>query len=85
MRDIIDEMFYNLYLYVWHNPLDDEDSGAILIKTQDADKVRRFTENASDEDDRATSFIDLTIKLVEAGIPFYEVDDADMYIYTGDA
>ena len=41
--DILENMFENLVIYVWQNPLDDNDCGAIIIAVKDFDFVQELT------------------------------------------
>jgi hypothetical protein len=84
MSAILDKMFENLVIYVWHNPNDDDDFGAILVQAHDMDQVYEFTENVSVR--HATSFDEFISRLRKAEIPFYIIYDESiqLYIYKGD-
>jgi len=83
--DILDNMFENLVVYVWYNPNDDDDSGAVFLRASDVDKVREYTDYISDRT-KAVSFGDFVVLLQDLEFPFYVLDNwtLEIYVHTGD-
>lgn len=77
--DILENMFENLVIYVWQNPLDDDDCGAILIAAKDFNYVQSLSENLSSRDRYAKSFDDLCGMLWDAEISWYNISDSMHY------
>lgn len=76
---ILENMFENLVIYVWQNPLDDDDCGAILIAAKDFDYVQSLSENLSSRDRYVKSFDDLCGMLWDAEISWYNISDSMHY------
>lgn len=72
-------MFENLVVYVWQNPLDDDDCGAILIAASDIGQIQELSENLSSRDKLAKSFDDLCGMLWDSEISYYNISDSMHY------
>jgi len=77
--NILENMFENLVVYVWQNPLDDDDCGAILIAAQDFSHVQELSENLSSRDRLAKSFDDLCGMLWDSEVSYYNISDSMHY------
>lgn len=77
--DILENMFENLVIYVWQNPLDDDDCGAILIAAKDFNHVQNFSENVSRYSRDAKSFNELCDILRSDNISYYNISDSMHY------
>ena len=75
--DILDTMFENIVVYVWMDCTEDDDAQdhAILLKAEDVDRARDFTENVSDVR-TAESFDDFKQLLREEEIEFHDISDS---------
>lgn len=82
--DILENMFENLVIYVWQNPLDDNDCGAILIAVKDFNYVQSLSENIHDPGDPdAQSFDQLCCILRNDEVSYYDISDSmHYYLYT---
>jgi len=82
--DILENMFENLVIYVWQNPLDDNDCGAIIIAVKDFDFVQSLRENIHDPGDPdAESFDELCKILKDYEISYYDISSSmHYYLYT---
>jgi len=81
--NILENMFENLVVYVWQNPLDDDDCGAILIDVKDFNYVQSLSENISPVDRLVKSFDDLCGILCSDEISYYNISDSmHYYLYT---
>jgi len=78
--DILENMFENLVIYVWQNPLNDNDCGAILIAAKDFSYVQSLSENIHDPGEpEAKSFDDLCGILWDTEISYYNISDSMHY------
>ena len=77
--DILENMFENLVVYVWQNPLDDDDCGAILIAVKDFGYVQSLSENISSRERLAKSFDDLCGILCSDEVTYYNISDSMHY------
>jgi hypothetical protein len=82
--DILENMFENLVIYVWQNPLNDNDCGAILIAVEDFSHVQSLSENIHDPGKPdAKSFDELCDILSNDGIAYDDIsDNMHYYFYT---
>ena len=78
--DILENMFENLVVYVWQNPLDDDDCGAILIAVEDFNYVQSLSENLSSRERLAKSFSDLCDILSNDEVEYDDISD-NMHYY----
>jgi hypothetical protein len=76
---ILGNMFENLVVYVWQNPLDDNDCGAILIAVKDFNYVQSLSENVSRHTQTARSFHDLCNILRDDDVSYYNISDSMHY------
>jgi hypothetical protein len=77
--DILENMFENLVVYVWQNPADEDDCGAILIAVKDFAYVQSLSENISSRDRLAKSFDDLCGILCSDEVTYYNISDSMHY------
>lgn len=81
---LIHDMFREVLVYVWTNPLDDCDFGAILISLEDFNAVQEYTENCDTRYARqAQSFYDFKERLRNSEIDFVDItDNVNLYVHT---
>lgn len=77
--DILENMFENLVVYVWQNPLNDDDCGAILIAAKDFSSIQELSENYCGSEKEAKSFDDLCGLLWDSEISYYNISDSMHY------
>ena len=86
--DILDLMFENLVIYIWMDCTDATDvgrDGAVLLKVEDVDRAKEFTEYISDKRG-AESFEDFKNLLRNDDIEFHDVSDSiDIFEFEPDA
>jgi hypothetical protein len=76
MCDILGSMFDNIVVYVWMDCTDDGDGDhAILLRAEDVDKAKEFTEYISDKRE-AESFSDFLHLLDNEDIEYYDISDS---------
>jgi hypothetical protein len=83
MNELVDTMFEGIVIYIWYHPLDDDDDdfGAILIRSDDIYKAKEFSECG--DGPHETSFYEFCRQLRGADISFYDISyNVDMYVYT---
>jgi hypothetical protein len=81
---LVNDMFREVLVYVWTNPLDDCDFGAILISLDNFDLVQRYTENCDTRYTRQPqSFYDFKDRLKNDDIDFVDItDNVQLYVFT---
>ena len=82
MSSLVGEMLSGLVVYVWNNPLDDNDLGAVLIKASDFSEVQEISgENIGDSE--PGSFLMFLDQLARSDVPYHDIsENVHMYVYT---
>jgi hypothetical protein len=84
MDRIIESMFKDVVVYVWLNPVVDEDMGALLIEAENLRIVQDLTENICDVGyEQAVSFDNLKRLLQVEDIGYFDITDS-IYCYIHD-
>jgi len=84
MDRIFESMFENLIVYVWLNPVNEEDTGALLIRVDDLRIVQDLTENICDDGfEQAVSFDNLKRLLQVEDVGYFDITDS-LYCYIHD-
>jgi hypothetical protein len=68
--DILDEMFGNLVVYVW---IGDDDMRAVLLRSEDVDQAKMFTEYGDGE--KADTWDRFLYLLEDEDIEYYDISD----------
>jgi hypothetical protein len=75
MSGLLETMFEGLVIYVWNNPLNDDDCGAIIFRSEDFSEVQEIIGEYPSDKPPAKSFGAFERALDDAEIPYDDVSD----------
>lgn len=86
MSALLESMFDGLVIYVWNNPLNSDDCGAVIISAKNFNEVQEISgeHGSADASYLIKSFWDFKCKLYDVEIPYHDVSDNMHYhIHSG--
>jgi hypothetical protein len=73
MSALLESMFDGLVIYVWNNPLNDDDCGAVIISEKNFIEVQEISGEYISDEPYVESFRDFESALYCAEIPYHNV------------
>jgi len=73
MSALLESMFDGLVIYVWNNPLNDNDCGAVIISAKNFNEVQEISGEHVSDAPYVESFRDFESALYDAEIPYQDV------------
>jgi hypothetical protein len=75
MSALLESMFDGLVIYMWNNPLNDDDCGAVIISAKNFSEVQEISGEYPSDAPPVKSFLDFVNRMYDAEIPYHDVSD----------